>query len=191
MVDRSAVVIAHQCTIVMHRLKHRTGDHRLGVIWGPIDILKIDPQLVILVLGGIVHSRNLKTKVEAFQAVLRQEGVANGLLMVNGDEYDFDVAKRQVSQSDPVLCLSNVGGASDFMASIFNEFEEDKLLKQHLSKERAASLRRTLATRRRTLTVCHRTSLLRAGATKTSSGRRRRPARARGGCSGARAPCAA
>ena len=101
MVDRSAVVIAHQCTIVMHRLKHRTGDHRLGVIWGPIDILKIDPQLVILVLRGIVHSRNLKTKVEAFQAVVI-------VLVCRGSNHKLldDWGKADCIECNPILFRS-------------------------------------------------------------------------------------
>ena len=61
-----------------------------------------------------------REQVEAFQTALREEGVAQGVVLINGDELDFDIAKQQVSQSNPVLVLKSVGGASDLLASIFD-----------------------------------------------------------------------
>jgi hypothetical protein len=64
--------------------------------------------------------------IEAVEKLLRTEGVAEGLVIANGDEQDFELAKHQVAQSDPVLSLKSIGGSSDFMASIFTEFTEER-----------------------------------------------------------------
>ena len=64
--------------------------------------------------------------IEAMESVLGDEGVAEGSVLVNGDEQDFEMAKHQVAKSDPVLCLRSIGGASDFMASIFIDFKEKR-----------------------------------------------------------------
>ena len=51
---------------------------------------------------------------------------AEGLLMVNGDELDFDRGRKQVAHSEPVLCLKGVGGAADFMSQIFDRRRDEQ-----------------------------------------------------------------
>ena len=64
--------------------------------------------------------------INALKGVLRGEGVAEGLLMVNGDELDFDRGRKQVAHSEPVLCLKGVGGAADFMSQIFDRRRDEQ-----------------------------------------------------------------
>ena len=43
---------------------------------------------------------------------------------MNGDNEDFDAATEEVNKSNPVIALKNVGGASENIARIFEEFHE-------------------------------------------------------------------
>ncbi|MFZ8892448.1 MAG: hypothetical protein ACO3BC_03375, partial [Ilumatobacteraceae bacterium] len=40
-----------------------------------------------------------REQIVAFETALREEGVARGVVVMNGDELDFDIAKQQVLQS--------------------------------------------------------------------------------------------
>lgn len=81
-------------------------------------------------------------QVEALDTVLREEGVAHGLVLVNGDERDLELTIHQVTQSDPVLCLQCIGGASDFVANIFNQVKLERVRQRtrDVSRRRAEAL---------------------------------------------------
>lgn len=52
------------------------------------------------------------------------------MAQVNGDNEDFDAATEEVDKSNPVIALKNVGGASENIARIFEEFHESSRVQQ-------------------------------------------------------------
>ena len=59
------------------------------------------------------------TEVDKLHGYLNTIGVAEGCLLCNGDQTDLNNATSFVAQSTPVLAIKSVGGASEFLAQLF------------------------------------------------------------------------
>lgn len=59
------------------------------------------------------------TEVDKLHNYLSKIGVAEGCLVCNGDQSDLNNATSYVAQSTPVVAIKGVGGASEFLAQLF------------------------------------------------------------------------
>eukprot|EP01048_Picozoa_sp_COSAG05_P006728 COSAG05_NODE_450_length_9731_cov_41.140201_2_plen_1168_part_00 len=65
------------------------------------------------------EARNVEREVDKLKSQLRQQGVAEGHLLVNGNENALTTTMEAVARSKPVIAIKSVGGASEAMAYHF------------------------------------------------------------------------
>eukprot|EP01047_Picozoa_sp_COSAG01_P131139 COSAG01_NODE_60828_length_292_cov_1.336788_1_plen_91_part_01 len=61
------------------------------------------------------------TEIDKLHTYLKQIGIAEGCLLVNGDQTDLNNATSFVSKGTPVITLKSVGGASEYLANLFEQ----------------------------------------------------------------------
>ena len=112
-----------------------------------IDLHPNATHLLFFDTGGHNHEQHMKghtdvklphDHVHALKQALREQGVAEGMLLVNGGLHELNRAKHYVSQLNPVITFKSVGGASELMARTFQQDQrhrEDELWRAELREE--------------------------------------------------------
>eukprot|EP01043_Picozoa_sp_COSAG02_P051481 COSAG02_NODE_5422_length_4345_cov_3.380593_4_plen_702_part_00 len=91
---------------------------------GELDI-SLHPKMTHLLLWDLPGTRRGGgqclpwTEVDKLHRYLNRVGVAEGCLICNGDQADLNNATSYVAQSTPVVTIKSVGGASEFLAQLF------------------------------------------------------------------------
>ncbi len=91
---------------------------------GALDI-SLHPKMTHLLLWDLPGTRRGGgqclpwTEVDKLHRYLNRIGVSEGCLVCNGDQSDLNNATSYVAQSTPVVAIKGVGGASEFLAQLF------------------------------------------------------------------------